>query len=74
MCGRDIATSAVVSTKMEFVEIPARSPGTHVNWLEKHAALISINGKAGPDELRSFHLCKSILLFPLFVSSVCFVG
>jgi hypothetical protein len=42
-----------------------------INRLEKPAALISINGKAGPDDCV---LSSSILSLPLLVTSACFVG
>jgi hypothetical protein len=45
-----------------------------VNGFEKTAALIFVNSHACADGLRSFPLCKSILLLLLFVSFRVFRG
>src|SRR5438552_13477188 len=73
-CGREIAMSAMVSTKIEFAGIPARTPGTR----DKRAPEIRspYRGKlqSTPRQLRSFRLCKSILFFLFSCHFVCFVG
>jgi predicted NUDIX family NTP pyrophosphohydrolase len=63
MCGRDIATLAVASTKMEFVETPARSQGTHDKPArESRTAFMSIQGKARPEDRVAFSFVNQFYL------------
>lgn len=50
MCGRDIARFEVVSTKWNPLEFKLDLQALMMNRLEKAAALVSINGKARPDD------------------------
>jgi hypothetical protein len=63
MCNRDIATLAVASTKWNSLEFQLDLKALMINRLEKPAALISINGKARPENRVAFIFVNQFYLF-----------
>src|SRR5882672_8612641 len=73
-CGHDIAMFEAASTETESFGIPAQFPRTRDKPARENRSLYSYRLQSRRRYWRSFHPCKSVPLFLLFVSFRVFRG